>query len=65
MLGGALGPQAVTELALTAWRLAEATLRPLGRSAVGLIVHHDQDPVFRRLCQLATCDVALLPRSGA
>ena len=45
-LGWAVGPQAITELALLAWRRAKATLRRLGRSPAGLIVHHDQDPVF-------------------
>ncbi len=45
-LGWAVGPQAITELALRAWRRAKATLRRLGRSPAGLIVHHDQDPVF-------------------
>ena len=45
-LGWALGPKAVTELALAAWEVAARTLRRLGRSPRGMIVHHDQDPVF-------------------
>jgi len=46
VLGWAVGPQAVTELALLSWRRAKATLRRLGRSSAGLVVHQDQDPVF-------------------
>ncbi len=45
-LGWAVGHQAITELALLAWRRTKATLRRLGRSPAGLVVHHDQDPVF-------------------
>ncbi len=45
-LGWALGPNAVTELALRAWKGARQSLRRLGRSPRGLIVHHDRDPVF-------------------
>lgn len=60
-LGWAVGPQAVTELALLAWWRAKATLRRLGRSPAGLIVHHDQDPVFTSYAwtgQLLLRDVA-------
>jgi transposase InsO family protein len=45
-LGWALGPKAVTELALAAWKAARGTLLRLGRSLRWMIVHHDQDPVF-------------------
>lgn len=45
-LGWALGPKPVTELALAAWDAAGESLRRLGRSPRGLIVHHDRDPVF-------------------
>ncbi|MBD3349460.1 MAG: transposase [Candidatus Eisenbacteria bacterium] len=45
-LGWALGPKAVTELALAAWEAAARTLRRLGLSPRCMIVHHDQDPVF-------------------
>ncbi|MGH8568543.1 MAG: IS3 family transposase [Gammaproteobacteria bacterium] len=46
VLGWAVGPQAVTALALAAWTRARAQLRRLGRTPAGVIVHHDQDPVF-------------------
>ncbi len=45
-LGWALGPKAVTELALAAWKVAGRSLRRLGRSPLGMIVHHDQGSVF-------------------
>ena len=45
-LGWALGPKAVTELALAAWKAAVQSLRRLGRSPRGMIVHQDRDPVF-------------------
>jgi len=45
-LGWAVGERAVTALALEAWERAKARLQSLGRSAEGVIVHHDQDPVF-------------------
>jgi putative transposase len=45
-LGWALGPKAVTELALRAWKGARQSLRRLGRSSRGMIVHQDRDPVF-------------------
>lgn len=46
VFGWALGPSADTELALRAWKRARAGLRRLGVSSAGIIVHHDQDPVF-------------------
>lgn len=46
VLGWELGERAVTTVALRAWEKAKATLRRLGRSPVGMIVHHDQDPVY-------------------
>jgi transposase InsO family protein len=46
VFGWALGPRADTRLALEAWKRAKAGLRRLGVSPAGLIVHHDQDPVF-------------------
>ena len=39
-----MGPN--SELALAAWTAAERTLARLRDSFVGVIVHHDQDPVF-------------------
>lgn len=44
--GWAVGPGATTALALAAWKRAKAGLKRLGRSWTGVIVHHDQDPVF-------------------
>ncbi len=46
LLGWAVGPQAITELALSAWERAKEGLRGFGRSPRGVIVHHDRDPVF-------------------
>jgi transposase InsO family protein len=46
VFGWALGPSADTWLALRAWKRATAGLRRLGLSPAGVIVHHDQDPVF-------------------
>lgn len=45
-LGWALGERATTELALEAWEAGKATLESLGWPWEGMIVHHDQDPVF-------------------
>ena len=44
--GWALGAHADTTLALTAWRRARRWLRRHGFPVAGLIVHHDQDPVY-------------------
>jgi putative transposase len=44
--GHAVGRRAVTDLALEAWDRAKRTLGRLGQPHEGLIVHHDQDPVF-------------------
>jgi len=44
--GYAVGRRPVTELALEALDDARQTLEELGRSLDGLIVHHDQDPVY-------------------
>ena len=44
--GWALGAHADTTLALTAWRRARRWLRRNGVPVAGLIVHHDQDPVY-------------------
>jgi hypothetical protein len=46
VLGAAVGPRAVTALALQAWNAAARRLARLGLSPEGRIVHHDQDPVF-------------------
>jgi putative transposase len=46
VLGWELGTRGVTAVALRAWEKAKATLRRLGRSPVGMIVHHDQDTVY-------------------
>jgi putative transposase len=45
-VGWAVGEQAVTEVALEAWKAARQMLSKLGVSWRGVIVHHDQDPVF-------------------
>ena len=44
--GWALGAHADTRLALAAWRRARRWLRRHGFGIAGLIVHHDQDPVY-------------------
>ncbi len=44
--GWALGTHTDTGLALTAWRRARRWLRRQGFPVAGLIVHHDQDPVY-------------------
>ena len=44
--GYAVDQRAVTELALEAWHRAKQTLHKLGQPLEGLLVHHDQDPVF-------------------
>ncbi len=44
--GWALGAQADTLLALTAWRRARRWLRRHRVPVAGLIVHHDRDPVY-------------------
>lgn len=44
--GWAVGPQAVTELALQAWQAAWVQLQRWGLAQPGLIVHHDQDSVY-------------------
>lgn len=45
-LGWAVGERATTQLALAAWKAAKRTLAALGRHPAGMIIHHDQDPVF-------------------
>jgi putative transposase len=45
-LGWAVGERAVTGLALEAWAHARDTIKAQGANLKGLIVHHDQDPVF-------------------
>jgi transposase InsO family protein len=44
--GWAVGPQANTELALTAFTRAQRWLHEHGHPLAGVIVHHDRDPVF-------------------
>lgn len=46
VLGWAVGERAITRLALDAWDRTRETLAALERSPRGIIVHHDQDPVF-------------------
>lgn len=46
VVGWAGGDRAVTELALQAWKRAKRTPTEQGAESKGLIVHHDQDPVF-------------------
>jgi transposase InsO family protein len=44
--GWAVGRRANTILALQAWEMAKATFRKLDIPFEGMIVHHDQDPVY-------------------
>jgi len=44
--GWAVGETTDTTLALKAWQRARDTLQRLGICCVGMIVHHDRDPVF-------------------
>jgi putative transposase len=44
--GWAISPQANTELALQAWHRTKQTLKRYGIATQGMIVHHDQDPVY-------------------
>ena len=44
--GWAVGRSANRELALKCWRRAKQRLAELGRTPIGLIVHHDQDSVY-------------------
>jgi putative transposase len=46
VVGWALGVSADTTLALRAWRRARRWLRRHGFPIAGVIVHHDQDPVY-------------------
>jgi putative transposase len=46
VLGWAVGERTVTTLALQAWERARQTLEMRGVSLKGMIIHHDQDPVF-------------------
>lgn len=46
VLGWALGKTADTEVALKAVEMAEEKVKKWGFSMEGLIVHHDQDPVY-------------------
>ena len=46
VLGWELGERGEKAVALRAWEKAKATLRRLGRSPDGMIVHHDQDTVY-------------------
>jgi len=44
--GWAVGERAATNLALQAWGQAKQTFQAQGINYRGMIVHHDQDPVF-------------------
>jgi len=46
VLGWALGRRAITDLALQAWSRARRPLNEWGIAPAGMILHHDQDPVF-------------------
>lgn len=46
VIGWAVGPSANTHLALSAWSCARTTLQTWQMSSEGLIMHHDQDPVY-------------------
>lgn len=44
--GWGVGPRANTQTALLAWDRAKATLQEVAISYAGMIIHHDQDPVY-------------------
>lgn len=44
--GWAVGQQANTSLALAAWQRAKQTCHQYGMAYRGMIIHHDQDPVY-------------------
>jgi transposase InsO family protein len=44
--GWAVGERANTDLALTAWERAKETFRQYGILYQGMVIHHDQDPVY-------------------
>jgi putative transposase len=46
VFGWAVGEHADTPLALQAWEQAKATSQQLDIAHVGMIMHHDRDPVF-------------------
>lgn len=46
VFGWAVRPRANTETALAAWEKAKAMFEKLDISYAGIIVHHDQDPVY-------------------
>lgn len=46
VVGWAVGNRKITEVALQAWEQAKQTLATYAVGCQGLIVHHDQDPVF-------------------
>ena len=46
VFGWAVRPRANTETALTAWKKAKEMFEKLDISCAGVIVHHDQDPVY-------------------
>jgi len=46
VVGAAVGNRKTTEVALQAWERAKQTLAMCAGSWRGMIVHHDQDPVF-------------------
>ena len=46
VVGWAVGNRKTTEVALQAWERAKQTLATCAGSWQGMIVHHDQDPVF-------------------
>lgn len=47
VLGRAVSETADTELALAAWEKAKATLKQFGHKLPNVIIHHDQDGVYR------------------
>lgn len=46
VFGWAVGQRANTDLALAAWSQTKQSFQAFGLDWVGLIVHHDQDPVY-------------------
>lgn len=46
VFGWAVGASANTKLALAAWQKAQDTMRELAIDWAGMVMHHDQDPVY-------------------
>ena len=46
VFGWAIGKSANTEVALAAWKKAQQTMREMDIDWAGMVMHHDQDPVY-------------------